>query len=465
MHNDTTAVTGPKPAAAASPFAARAKQIAAAKLAEAKEIITRAKEKLSSAWTAARGFVCAAAAAFAEDVRQLCSFVKRTALALGNKAFPKNGDEAAAPAEETAAPAPDGGGYNRNKLKRIGLCALSVTLALLTLVSGASLAYAASLDDERIVVTLEADGATSTYRVHAMTVAEFLNYTQTALSDEDELSAELTSKLTDGQVLTVKRAVPLVVTAKDEVHVIKLVDGTVSDALRAAEIYCDADDELSHMPFEDIAPGMVINYSDVEITYNTSYTTLEFEEIVQEDPNWYEGNSEVIREGSAGSKQITQRIIIRDGKEVSRRVVDQVVLTPAVDRILRVGTRIRLQTSLRGEWRRWRAAPTEDMIKEVMYVQVTAYTHTGNTTAMGTWPCLGTMAVNPRRIPYYSKIYVPGYGYGTALDTGGFRWLEDGMINLIDLFMDTEEECVQWGRKRNYKVYILEDWVYVPRHP
>lgn len=65
----------------------------------------------------------------------------------------------------------------------------------------------------------------------------------------------------------------------------------------------------------------------------------------------------------------------------------------------------------------------------------------------------GTVAVAPQTIPYHTLLYVPGYGYCLAEDTGGFR--HDRPYQ-IDLFMDTEEECIEWGRKRDYTVYIVE---------
>ena len=443
-----------------------------AKLAVCTDFVKRSAVRCKDFFSKIIQFICTAVRMFASEVKCFASvawgYIKVVCPKLASfvsKLFGKKKNENTEPSQQTPAgddlPTPD----NNARGKRFVLSLVSISLALLTLASSVLLGVTALADDGRISVTLNCDGAETTYTVREMSVSELLELTGTELDPEDTVSAELTSALTDGQTVVVTRAVPVVVIAKDQVHVIKLADGTVSDALKAANIDYSQEDEISYLPFDDIQPGMVINYANVEIAYNTTYRTLEHEEIVQEDPNWYEGNQEVLVEGSDGKKQITQRVIIRDGKEISRRVVDQVVLTPAVDRVLRVGTKIRLQTSLRAEWRRWRAAPTPDMIKEVMYVECTAYTHTGNQTAMGTWPCLGTMAVNPRRIPYYSKIYVPGYGYGTALDTGGFRFLEGGMFNLIDLFMDTAEECFRWGRKRNYKVYVLQDWVYVPRHP
>lgn len=98
--------------------------------------------------------------------------------------------------------------------------------------------------------------------------------------------------------------------------------------------------------------------------------------------------------------------------------------------------------------------PTESQIAKVVRFEATAYTHTGEKTAKGNWPKIGTIAVNPKQIPYGTRLYVEGYGYGIADDTGGFR--HSGKKQ-IDLFMDTESECRKWGRKRDVKVYILKE--------
>jgi len=54
----------------------------------------------------------------------------------------------------------------------------------------------------------------------------------------------------------------------------------------------------------------------------------------------------------------------------------------------------------------------------------------------------GVVAVDPKVIPYGTYMYVPGYGYGIALDTGGAI-----KGNKIDLFFDTVEEANNWGRR------------------
>jgi 3D (Asp-Asp-Asp) domain-containing protein len=43
----------------------------------------------------------------------------------------------------------------------------------------------------------------------------------------------------------------------------------------------------------------------------------------------------------------------------------------------------------------------------------------GGVTATGTGVYKGIVAVDPRVIPLGTRMYIPGYGYGTAADTGG----------------------------------------------
>ncbi|TET95518.1 MAG: hypothetical protein E3J29_06720, partial [Dehalococcoidia bacterium] len=50
------------------------------------------------------------------------------------------------------------------------------------------------------------------------------------------------------------------------------------------------------------------------------------------------------------------------------------------------------------------------------------------TTATGTTVRKGTVAVDPSVIPLGTRMYIPGYGYGVAEDTGGAV-----IGNIIDL--------------------------------
>lgn len=68
-----------------------------------------------------------------------------------------------------------------------------------------------------------------------------------------------------------------------------------------------------------------------------------------------------------------------------------------------------------------------------------------NTTSTGTKPRHGVIAVNPKVIPYGTRLYIEGYGWGVAEDTGGAIRRRD---DLIDLFFQTHDEACKWGRRK-----------------
>lgn len=86
---------------------------------------------------------------------------------------------------------------------------------------------------------------------------------------------------------------------------------------------------------------------------------------------------------------------------------------------------------------------------DTMTVKATAYA--GDTiTSTGTTPKWGTIAVDPTVIPYGTKVYIPEFDMVfIAEDTGSAI-----KGNRIDIFMDTEDHCNEWG-VRDIDIYIM----------
>lgn len=72
-------------------------------------------------------------------------------------------------------------------------------------------------------------------------------------------------------------------------------------------------------------------------------------------------------------------------------------------------------------------------------VEAYSYCLTGRT-ASGRYTEHGIVAVDPRVIPLGSKLYIPGYGWGIAADTGGAI-----IGNKIDVWLPTTSACYSWG--------------------
>ena len=86
-----------------------------------------------------------------------------------------------------------------------------------------------------------------------------------------------------------------------------------------------------------------------------------------------------------------------------------------------------------------------NLLAIVVTLSATAYCETGNPTASGVMPAVGQCAmdkVNGVVVPFGSKVTLPDGRVLTVTDRFG-----DGRSNCLDIFMQTESECWQFGRR------------------
>lgn len=92
---------------------------------------------------------------------------------------------------------------------------------------------------------------------------------------------------------------------------------------------------------------------------------------------------------------------------------------------------------------------SQSNVVRTMKVEASAYTGY-STTSTGQKPVWGTIAVDPKVIPYGTKVYIPQFGRTfIANNTGGAI-----KGNKIDIFMNSKKECYNWGR-RTIEIQIL----------
>lgn len=100
----------------------------------------------------------------------------------------------------------------------------------------------------------------------------------------------------------------------------------------------------------------------------------------------------------------------------------------------------------------------KDKVVKTLIVSATAYTanckNCSGITALGLNlkknPTLKVISVDPKVIKLGTRVYVEGYGYAIAGDTGGAI-----KGNKIDIFVPSHKSAIQWGR-RTVKVNILQ---------
>jgi 3D (Asp-Asp-Asp) domain-containing protein len=155
------------------------------------------------------------------------------------------------------------------------------------------------------------------------------------------------------------------------------------------------------------------------------------------DPSLLAGIAVVDAAGADGAVQQVFDESLVDGAVVDSELLSSST-TPASDRVVRVGTGAAPQPDLSG-------APLA--YAEALAGSSTAYCDLGHT-ATGSQAGPGSIAVDPTLIPLGSHLYIPGYGYGWAVDTGGAI---RGPI--VDVWLSCPA-AIQWGRRR-LTIYVL----------
>ena len=224
-------------------------------------------------------------------------------------------------------------------------------------------------------------------------------------------------------------------------------------------------------PLEMVSVAILDN--GIEIIVNSEFVfyehitnTTEHETVYQYNdklPDWQEN---VLQEGRDGERREVYEVIYQDGEETARQLID-VVDTPAEPTIIEKGTRANfanngdevsaINTNADGS-----GTITLDNGQTLTFsssrtMKGTAYTtggKVGTRTASGTQVRVGVVAVDRSVMPLGTKVYVVSndgsyvYGFAVAEDTGVRG-------NIIDLYMDTYNECIQFG-VRSCTVYVLD---------
>ncbi|MHB8157965.1 MAG: 3D domain-containing protein [Desulfocucumaceae bacterium] len=278
-----------------------------------------------------------------------------------------------------------------------------------------------------------------TIKTGSASVQDFLESQNVVLGPEDRVIPELMEKLTDGLRVVVKRAYKITLTMDKEKTEFFSAADTVGDILMEKGIVPDGGDIVSPGAGEKIAGATEIRIIRVSVAQEVKKAPIPYETRRIPNQEMSRGISRTMSGGQNGVEVQTWSVTCQDGQEVSRELVDRKVISNPVEKVMQVGTG--QMVSRGGEVIRF---------KEALEVKATAYTFTGHNTANGTKPAYGTVAVDPSVIPFGSRLFIEGYGYGTALDKGSAI-----KGNRIDVFLESESEANRWG-VRKVKMYIID---------
>ncbi|MBR6509011.1 MAG: G5 domain-containing protein [Clostridia bacterium] len=266
---------------------------------------------------------------------------------------------------------------------------------------------------------------------------------------------------------------PVYITCGDKTLEITFTGGTVADAIKQAGFSIDEHDFLEPSAETEINDTTYIDFTNIDYVDTVVTENIPYETKTVYSGSLKKGETKTITAGVNGVKEIKYRERIVNGVVAEKTVSETKVLSNPVTEQKVIGsapaktaTATAVSTSSAVKSISVLTPATEIKLdkngnpvnyKSKMTVRATAYTYTGNNCATGVAPKPGYIAVNPKVIPYGTKLYIKSpdgsiiYGYAVAADTGGFiRKHPTG----IDLFMTTQSACTNFG-VRNMEVYIL----------
>lgn len=301
-------------------------------------------------------------------------------------------------------------------------------------------------------VTVVVDGRVLRLQTHAGDVASVLDEAGVAVDSSDVVSPAPQAAVQPGDTVVVRHAVPVTVDLGDGEKRVHVVGETVADAIVAAGADPASTTVVTPDLAEPLKPGMTIAVPEVFMRVTKEEATVTPAVDVQKDPSLPKGERKVITTGEPGRVVRVYRVMVVDGVEGTRTLTAEAVVDEPVPTIVAVGTKPKSRCAEPAP--RSYKIPKPPKTGRKMRVEATGYSprepgldfHT----ATGARAKRGVIAVDPRVIPLGTRVYVPGYGYAVARDTGGAI-----KGKRIDLCFDTVAECYKWGR-RKVTIIILD---------
>ena len=239
---------------------------------------------------------------------------------------------------------------------------------------------------------------------------------------------------------------------------------TVGQLLARLELELTPQDTLSYSPEAPVIDGMVLTVEHILTRQETYTATIPHGTTACLDHSRAAGTKAVLVEGRDGELLCTASVTYINGQEARRDILQQRQTIAPVTEIIARGTAQLPEDSgsdmpVIGDG--YIRMPSGELLTYYKTDNVTAtgYTHTDEgcdlITSTGTTVHYGTAAVDPRFIPYGTRMLIVShdgeryYGIATAEDCGGAI-----KRDRMDLYFPTYQECIEFGRRR-CTIYFL----------
>lgn len=271
--------------------------------------------------------------------------------------------------------------------------------------------------------TLNVDGEQHVLTSTAPTLGSALWSAGYPLFSADRLTPPANTPLVAGLSASLDFSHQVVIHTESSDLTFRTAAHTVSEALEDAHLSPQGLD-YSIPALEDPIPSTgLIRLIRVTEQVLVEQTPLPFETQYQPDPELELDNQSILQPGEYGLSAQRVRVRYEDGQQVSRQLDNEWIARPPQPRIIGYGTQVVMHTTTVDgiQIQYWRSLN--------MYATSYHPSEVGDITASGLPLKKGVAAVDTSIVPFYTQMYIPGYGQAVAADIGGGvigRWIDLG---------------------------------------
>lgn len=327
------------------------------------------------------------------------------------------------------------------------ISAVMLVLAILTVV----------ICSTRKTITVSIDGKEQKITTFSSNYKSALSNNNITVGPKDKAIPSLDSKVKNGAKLSIKKALNVNVNVNGTQLTIQSAEDSVQKMLEKEGIGLQEFDKVSPSKDAALKDGLKVEVVRVAVKEVKEVKTIDYTTVVKKDEDMDQGSKKTLQEGQPGEKETVSKIVYENGKEISRKVVSETIKKQPVQKVVAMGT-LSVYTPSRGG---------SVIYKDSIRMRATAYTADYESTGKGPGDAAfgitatgtvakrnsnsySSVAVDPRVIPLGTKLYIEGYGYAVAEDTGGAI-----KGNRIDLFYNSSAEANNWG-VRWVNVYVIK---------
>ncbi len=319
------------------------------------------------------------------------------------------------------------------------------------------------VDEEYNIITVKPEfqfdvvdqaGRRVTLKTNECTVEEALQKAKVNLGKNDTVSPSLGTDLdfyTTQVVVMHWVNVDIVINGTSRTTV-QVPSGTkASSALKSIDFSLAAEDICNIDLNQHLSEDTTIDIKQAQSSEQTVIEQIPFETEYVETDSLPKDHKQVQTDGKEGERVIKKMIKVSttDGSVLQEQELSNAVTKEPEKKVVLVGT-----ANPKTKAKAGKGAPSN--YKKVETGVCTAYCDKG-TTSTGVRSGVGKVAVDPRDIPYGTKMYICSadgsyvYGYCVAADTGSA--IRSGGAR-VDLFFNSKAECMSFGR-RTMNIYFV----------